>query len=170
LLGACAGPSLQGAILIEPGHDLGADFWLAPARCRDARGAPAAAPALRVARAVLSDDREVLLERRLGHDTVLVTNSYLVVRGPITSSTISPPEAPGRVFEYVSDDGSQGKVLHRLHMTPMLFGAHLELADDFELEESPQGFRAKPRRVTLSCALIPAPSERRRADQATPRH
>jgi hypothetical protein len=157
LLGACAGPSLQGAILIEPGHDLGANDWLAPADCRDARGAPAAAPALYVARAMLSDGREVLLERRVGYDTVLVTNSYPVVPGRIRSSTISPPEAPGRVFEYVSDDGSQGKVLHVLHMPLIRLGAHLELADEFHIQEKEQGFRATARRITLRCALIPAP-------------
>lgn len=146
LLGGCGGASLQGAIVIEPGRELEGESgtWLSPADCRDARGATAPAPAVRVARVALSDGREALLEQRAGYDTVLITNSH--------------DETSGRVFEYVSDDGHQGKVLHVLRMTPTLPGARLELASDFRTENLAQGFRGVPRGITLSCALVPAPS------------
>lgn len=137
----CGGPSLRGAVAIEESRALAgaARAELLPQNCRDGRGAPADAPALRVQRVVLSDGREALLELRPGYDSVLVTNAH--------------DEARGRVFQYVSDDGQQGKILHVLRMTPTVPGPLLERFDAFEVEGSATDFRATARQAILTCAL-----------------
>lgn len=146
-LGAgCGGPSLRGAIPIEDSREFAgaARAELVPKNCRDGRGAPTEPPALRVQRVLLSDGREALLELRPGYDAVLITNAH--------------DDARGRVFQYVSDDGHQGKILHVLRMTPTLPGPRLELTDSFEAPGSGADFRATTQRPTLGCDLaLPAP-------------
>lgn len=138
----CARASLRGAVAIEDSRALAgsAREQLVPSDCRDLRNAPAEPPALRIQRVVLSDGREALLELRAGYDTVVVMNAH--------------DEARGRVFQYVSDDGGHGKILHTLLITPTVPGPRMQLADSFELQGSEAEFRASARQSILSCALI----------------
>jgi hypothetical protein len=140
----CGGPSLRGAVPIEDARDFAqaASAELVPSECRDGRGAPARPPALRVQRVALADAREALLELRPGYDGVVVTNGY--------------DEARGRVFQYVSDDGKQPKLLHTLLLTPTVPGPKLEISDSFTLQGSADDFRGTSRTSLLECALVPA--------------
>lgn len=143
---ACGGPSLRGAIAIEDGRDFAgaARAELVPSNCRDGRGAPTEAPSLRIQRVLLSDGREALLELRPGYDAVVITNAH--------------DDGHGRVFQYVSDDGRRGKLLHVLHMTPMVPGPRLELSDSFQAPGSDAEFRASFGQPLLACDLVfPAP-------------
>ena len=145
----CSGPSLRGAVPLEDSRDFGraARAELVPSDCKNSRGEPADPPALRVQRVALEGGGEALLELRPGYDSLLVTNAH--------------DEARGRVFQYVSDDGRRGKLLHTLLLTPMVPGPRLELSDSFSAEGSGAEFRATSQRSILSCALVFAKSEPR---------
>jgi hypothetical protein len=138
----CAGPSLRGALALEDSRDFAraARAELVPSDCRDARGAPADPPALRVQRVALADGGEALLELRPGYDAVVVTNAH--------------DQARGRVFQYVSNDGRSGQLLHTLLLTPVVPGPRLTLSDVFSLEGSGAAFRATSERPILSCDLV----------------
>lgn len=139
---ACGGPSLRGAIAIEDGRDFAgaARAELIPSNCRDGRGSPAEAPALRVQRVLLSDGREALLELRPGYDAIVVTNGH--------------DDARGRVFQYISDDGRHRKILHVLSMTPTVPGPRLALVDSFQAAGSDAEFRATFGQPLLACDLV----------------
>lgn len=143
LLGACAGPSLEGADAVPPsevpiGETL-AEFF--PYGCVDREARPVPRPDTRVTLLSRADRRLLLLEARPLHDTLVVHNAFSTP-GHITFQAISSPSEGARAlseYRFEWPGASRGE---------------LSTAVSFETEPLVAGgFRATPEKVALLCQL-----------------
>lgn len=141
---ACGGPSFRGAASVQPDREprgrIEATF--APERCVDERGHSAPAPASRL-RLVQSQAREPLLvQTRLGYDSIVVSNRFTA--------------GGDAVWQFLSDDGDGPELLHEVRLTRSgAAGARgsLLIADQFHYSPRGSAFRARPTRAVLRCQL-----------------
>ncbi|MFZ5894398.1 MAG: hypothetical protein ACOY0T_25270 [Myxococcota bacterium] len=141
LLPACVGAGLRGASAVDPEKEPNsrATAVLHSRDCRDERGGMVANVTYEYVYIERSSGPRLLLERRAGHDSVLVENSYA--------------DGSELVFAYVSGDAKQPDVLHEVRLSRDARNGELRLSRAFETHDTNQGFRAKARRVVLRCAL-----------------
>ncbi|MGC4092341.1 MAG: hypothetical protein QM756_31545 [Polyangiaceae bacterium] len=151
LLLGCAGPALRGATSVAPESEprLRASAPLTAHDCRDERGASSTPPRIEFVPVDATSGPRLLLERRPGHDTVLIQNSY--------------DEAGRRVYAYVSNDAKQPALLHRIELEPGGQSGRLDYARPFVTHDTARGFNAVATRAVLRCQLS---SRQRDADAA----
>jgi hypothetical protein len=139
---ACASPGLRGATSVDPESEprFPATATLRTASCRDESGNDTPGVALEFGLVEPTSGPKLLLERRQGHDSVVIQNVY--------------DDAGAHVFAYVSNDARHPGVLHRVRLSADASAGELAVSRVFRTHDTPQGFRVDAERVVLRCALV----------------
>jgi hypothetical protein len=94
-----------------------------------------------------SDGSEVVIERRVGYDSVLISDAL--------------EAGSRRIFRYVSKDPDGFRLLHTLSVPKASGAAELAVSDRFEIDMGSPARPARLGRTSLRCSLYPTASTRR---------